>query len=59
MQDKKLSQDIPDYLLMPYHMQKSCLPVMLDLSPTGYGDGKYKRRERRLQERKNKKHNGR
>lgn len=51
----KLKKDIPDYMLMPYHIPESSLPVLLDSSPTGYGDGKYKRRMRRERERQNKK----
>ena len=59
MQDKPLKHEIPDYTMMPYHIPDSSLPTIIDVGPRGYADGKDRRRERRLQERKNKKHNGR
>lgn len=55
----KLKREIPQYMIMPYSITKSHLPVMLDYGPSGYADGKDKRRTRREQERKNKKQNGR
>ena len=55
----KLKREIPQYMIMPYSIPESSLPVMLDYGPRGYADGKDKRRARREQERKNKKHNGR
>ena len=50
-----LKKEIPDYVLMPYCIPERSLPVMLDSSPSGYGDGKYRRRMRREKERQNKK----
>lgn len=50
-----LKKEIPDYVLMPYHIQESSLPVVLDSSPSGYADGKYRRRMRREKERQKKK----
>ena len=54
MQDKSLKHEIPDVVLMPYHISESALPTIID-SIYGYSDGKDRRRARREQERKNKK----
>ena len=50
----KLSKEIPDYVLLPFSIKDSQLPKILDNSPTGYADGKYRRRERRKKEQKKK-----
>ena len=52
-----LKHEIPDYVIGSYTIleSRSSLPVVLDSSPTGYGDGQYNRRIRREKERKNKK----
>ena len=55
MQDKPLKHEIPDYILMPYHIPESSLPTIIDAGPRGYADGKDRRRARREQQRKNKK----
>lgn len=56
-----LKHEIPDYIIKPYDktILESSLPVVLDSSPTGYGDGQYNRRMRREKERQNKKRHGR
>ena len=56
-----LKHKIPDYIIKPYTIleSRSSLPVVLDSSPTGYGDGQYNRRMRREKERQNKKRHGR
>ena len=55
MQDKPQKHEIPDYILMPYHIPESSLPTIIDAGPRGYVDGKDRRRARREQQRKNKK----
>lgn len=50
----KLSKKIPDYVLLTFSMKDSQLPTIIDNSPTGYADGKYRRRERRKEEQKKK-----
>lgn len=54
-----LKHKVPDYIIKPYTILESNLPVVLDSSPTGYGDGQYNRRMRREKERQNKKNRGR
>lgn len=55
MQDKSLKHEIPDVVLMPYHISESALPTIIEPGIYGYADGKDRRRARREQERKNKK----
>lgn len=50
-----LKHEIPDYVIMPYHIPESSLPIFLDDSRTGYASGQERRRKRREQQRKNKK----
>lgn len=50
-----LKHEIPNYVIRSYTIPESSLPVVLDCSPTGYGDGQYNRRVRREKERQNKK----
>lgn len=56
---KTIKKEIPDMVLLPYNRQycrpENYVPEMLDTySPTGYSDGKAKRRARREKQRKNK-----
>lgn len=53
--DKSLKHEIPDVVLMPYHISESALPTIIEPGIYGYADGKDRRRARREQERKNKK----
>ena len=52
MQQRKLSRDIPDYVLLPFVNSRPSLPEILDSSPTGlYSSGADRRRARREKER--------
>jgi hypothetical protein len=52
MQQRKLSRDIPDYVLLPFVNIHSDLPEILDSSPNGpYSSGADRRRARREKER--------
>lgn len=55
---EQLKKEIPDYVIMPYHINDASLPTILDPGPSFYPSGKDKRRRRRERERKNKKHHG-
>lgn len=52
MQQRKLSRDVPDYVLLPFVNIRSGLPEILDSSPGGlYSSGADRRRARREKER--------